>query len=52
MQQKNIKKQNKNFYQPYILNAMVNYWEQHGRFNLPLYSEVVKAKLQKTNIKL
>lgn len=49
MKQKNIKKISTPFDHSYILSAMVSYWEQHGRFNLSLYSEVLKAKLQKTN---
>jgi hypothetical protein len=48
MKQKNIKKITP-FNHSFMLSAMVNYWEQHGRFNLSLYSEVVKAKMQKTN---
>jgi hypothetical protein len=48
MKQKIIKK-NKTFNQSYILSAMVQYWELHGRFNLSLYSEIIKAKMQKTN---
>ncbi len=32
-----------------ILSAMINYWEKNnGRFNMSLYTEVVKAKLQKS----
>jgi hypothetical protein len=49
MQQKNIKKIRNPFNHSFTLSAMVNYWEQHGRFNLSLYSEVIKAKMQKTN---
>jgi len=32
----------------YMLSAMVNYWENNnGRFNLSLFTEVLKAKLEK-----
>jgi hypothetical protein len=48
MKQKNIKK-TKNYIHRYTLSAMVDYWELNGRFNLSLYSEVIKAKLQITN---
>jgi hypothetical protein len=48
MKQKNIKKVNP-FIHSYMLSAMIDYWELHGRFNLSLYSEVVKAKMQRTN---
>jgi hypothetical protein len=31
-----------------MLSAMVNYWENNnGRFNLSLFTEVLKAKLEK-----
>lgn len=50
MKQKNSKKTNtfdhKNIL---VLSAMVNYWEQNGRFNLPLYTEVLMAKLKRAN---
>ena len=49
MKQKNIKKIITPFNQSFTISAMVNYWEQNGRFNLSLYSEVIKAKLQTTN---
>jgi hypothetical protein len=41
----------KPFKKRYMLSAMINYWENNnGRFNLSLYSEVLKAKLQKSTI--
>lgn len=50
MKQKNKKTSNRYDHKNIlVLSSMVDYWEQVGRFNLPLYTEYLVAKVKRAN---